>query len=185
MKEIFESKQPQIVYCDSGRAFVYVNEREVKVMESTQPDMELQEVTKYEYDVIKVTPKAKDEVSVLAELRSLKYAEIDAYDTSDNVNNFSFKGVGMWLNKETRNGLLMRLNAEDNAGKKKTTLWLGTQSFELTVKEGIQLLYSLELYASECFDNTAAHKAAVEELTDAEEIYNYDFTTGYPPMLVF
>ena len=114
---------------------------------------------------------------------SLEELLITRYDKSTAVNQFTYRGVPMWLDKETRNGLLIRLNAEDNAGKRKTTLWLGTQSFELGIEEGIQLLYALEVYASECFDVTAAHKAAAAALDDPDEILAYDFTAGYPPQL--
>jgi len=47
------------------------------------------------------------------------------------------------------------------------------------------MLSSLEIYALECYNQTATHKAAVEALTTAEEINNYDYTTGYPEKLTF
>ena len=39
------------------------------------------------------------------------------------------------------------------------------------------------MYALECFNVTASHKAAVSELTIIEEVEAYDFKAGYPKML--
>lgn len=119
------------------------------------------------------------------EAKSKKIFEINAYDSSSAVNEFTYQGVSMWLDKETRNGLLMRLNAEKAAGKTQTTLWFGTLSFTLDIDSVFSMIYALEVYASECYDRTAAHKAAVNTLTTVEAIEAYDYTTGYPSKLVF
>jgi hypothetical protein len=47
------------------------------------------------------------------------------------------------------------------------------------------MLVALEVYASRCFDTTAAHKAAVMKLTSVEAVLAYDFTQGYPDKLAF
>lgn len=39
------------------------------------------------------------------------------------------------------------------------------------------------MYALGCFNVTAAHKAAVEELTTIDEVLAYDYTKGYPERL--
>ncbi len=112
-------------------------------------------------------------------------ARISAYDKSDAVNQFSYNGVPMWLDKETRNGLIARLNAEKAVGKTTSTLWLGTQSFTITPDAGLQMLAALEVYASECYDKTAEHKAAVAALDDVSAILNYDIEDGYPQQPTF
>lgn len=112
-------------------------------------------------------------------------ARISAYDKSDAVNQFSYNGVSMWLDKETRNGLIARLNAEKAVGKTTSTLWLGTQSFTITPDAGLQMLAALEVYASECYDKTAEHKAAVAALDDVSAILNYDIEDGYPQQPAF
>jgi hypothetical protein len=91
----------------------------------------------------------------------------------------------MWLDKETRNGLIARLNAEKAVGKTTSTLWLGTQSFTITPDAGLQMLAALEVYASECYDKTAEHKAAVAALDDVSAILNYDIEDGYPQQPTF
>ena len=116
--------------------------------------------------------------------KKIKIEVINEYDKSSSVNSFIYNGVEMWLDKTTRNGLLLRFNAEKLAGKTETTLWFGTQSFTLNIDNGIQLLYALEVYASECFDNTASHIAAVEAMTSIDDVKNYDHTQGYPAKLI-
>ena len=44
----------------------------------------------------------------------------------------------------------------------------------------INMLIDLELYASQCFDNTHRHLYNVKQLTTIEEIEAYDHTLGYP-----
>lgn len=121
----------------------------------------------------------------LEEAKSKKIFEIESYDSSSAINQFTYKGVPMWLDKGTRNGLLMRLNAEKAAGKTETTLWFEITSFNLTIEDAISMLNLLEIYASQCFDRTASHKAAVNSLNTIEEVNNYDYTVGYPSKLVF
>ncbi len=45
------------------------------------------------------------------------------------------------------------------------------------------MLSALEMYALECFNVTAGHKAKVSALTTVEDVSAYDYTTGYPTML--
>lgn len=120
----------------------------------------------------------------LATAKKIKIDELVKYDSSSAVNEFTFSGLSMWLDKATRAGLLLRLDAEQKAGLENTTLWFGTQGFALPVATAFQILYALELYASQCYDRTAAHAAAIEQLTTKEEVEAYDFTVGYPDKLV-
>ena len=47
------------------------------------------------------------------------------------------------------------------------------------------MLIALELYASECYDNTQRHLAEVAKLDTIEAVNAYDYTTGYPSKLAF
>ena len=47
------------------------------------------------------------------------------------------------------------------------------------------MLYALEVYASQCYDNTQRHLATVNGLQSIEEVEGYDYTTGYPTKLEF
>lgn len=186
MKEVFDIKQPKISYCDLKQVYVRVNEEEIQVEEydGMESGEEPRLVTKFQYDVVLTTVDYPTEAHVISKMKELKHNEIIEYDSSSEVNSFIFKGVEMWLDKDTRNGLIMRLNAEKAAGRVETTLWFKTMSFTLGIDEGLQLLGALELYASACFDNTSNHLAELEKLSDVEDIFNYDYKSGYPEKLV-
>ena len=111
----------------------------------------------------------------------IKY--IEDYDKSDNVNSFSLNGKDVWLDKDTRVGLMNSTTIAKNLGNEKTTLWLGITKLEINCDVAIQLLSSLEMYALECYNVTASHKAEIEEITNIEDLLKYDYTKGYPNKL--
>ena len=111
--------------------------------------------------------------------------QITEYDQSEDVNSFTLQGKQMWLPKETRVGLVNSITIEKNAGKKTTVLWFGGEKYELPVDTALQMLSALELYALECYNVTAAHKAAVNALEGVEDVVAYDYTQGYPEKLNF
>ena len=111
--------------------------------------------------------------------------QITEYDQSEDVNSFTLQGKQMWLPKETRVGLVNSVTIEKNAGKETTVLWFGGEKYELSVDTALQMLSALELYALECYNVTAAHKAAVNALESVEDVVAYDYTQGYPEKLNF
>ena len=111
--------------------------------------------------------------------------QIAEYDQSEDVNSFTLQGKTMWLPKETRVGLVNSVTIEKNAGKETTVLWFGGERYELPVDTALQMLSALELYALECYNVTAAHKAAVNALESVEDVVAYDYTQGYPEKLNF
>lgn len=112
-----------------------------------------------------------------------KIAEITAYDTSDKVNGFILNKSLVWLDKATRVGLMNSTTIAKAVGQETTTLWLKGIKLVVDCDKAIQLLSALEMYALECFNVTASHKAAVGELKTIEEVKVYDYKTGYPKML--
>lgn len=112
-----------------------------------------------------------------------KIAEITDYDTSSSVNGFMLNGLLVWLDKATRVGLMNSTTIAKAAGQQTTTLWLKGIKLVVDCDKAIQLLSALEMYALECFNVTASHKAAVNELTTIEEVEAYDYKAGYPKML--
>lgn len=126
---------------------------------------------------------AKMDALKLEQAKVEKIAEITAYDTSSSVNGFLLNGVLEWLDKATRVGLMNSTNIAKAAGQKTTTLWLGGAKFVIDCDKAIRLLSALEMYALECFNVTASHKAAVGWLMSLEEVEAYDYKTGYPKML--
>lgn len=128
--------------------------------------------------------KEKHDAAELAYAIRSKVAEIEAYDTSSNVNGFVLNGMTVWLDKATRVGLMNSTTIAKAAGQQTTTLWLGDVKLEVDCDKAIQLLSALEMYALECFNVTAAHKAAVTELKTIKEVEAFDVTADYPKQLV-
>lgn len=126
---------------------------------------------------------AKMDALKLKQAKVDKIAEIAAYDTSDKVNGFVLNGLLVWLDKATRVGLMNSTTIAKAAGQETTTLWLGGLKLVVDCDKAIQLLSALEMYALECFNVTASHKAAVCKLKSIEEVEAYDYKAGYPKML--
>lgn len=120
----------------------------------------------------------------LEQAKADKIAEITAYDTSDKVNGFVLNGLLVWLDKATRVGLMNSTTIAKAAGQQTTTLWLKGIKLVVDCDKAIQLLSALEMYALECFNVTAAHKAAVSELKIIKEVEAFDVTADYPQQLV-
>ena len=126
---------------------------------------------------------AKMDALKLKQAKVEKIAEITAYDTSDKVNGFVLNGLLVWLDKATRVGLMNSTTIAKAAGQQTTTLWLGDVKLEVDCDKAIQLLSALEMYALECFNVTAAHKAAVTDLKTIKEVEAFDVTADYPKQL--
>jgi len=131
-------------------------------------------------EYVEPVPTAEEK---LAQAKQQKIAEIEQYDTSDKVNGFSLNGAVVWLDKATRVGLMNSTTIAKAAGNKTTTLWLGEMKLEVDCDKAIQLLSALEMYALQCFNVTASHKAEVSDMTDVDKVLAYDVTAGYPAQL--
>lgn len=143
-------------------------------------------ISEYDEDEIQkafVEFSAKMNALKLELAKTDKVAEITAYDTSSSVNGFKLNGMLVWLDKAARVGLMNSTTITKAAGQKTTTLWLKGIKLVVDCDKAIQLLSALEMYALECFNVTASHKAAVSELTTIGEVETYDYKAGYPKML--
>lgn len=109
--------------------------------------------------------------------------QITAHDTSSAVNGFKLNGLTVWLDKDTRIGLMNSTKIAQSMGNATTTVWFGGISMTIPCDTAIMMLSALEMYALECFNVTAGHKAAVAQLASVEEVCGYDFTTGYPEQI--
>ena len=135
-----------------------------------------------EYDLVSEEWRERCKAT-LEKAKKEKLAAILAYDTSSDVNGFMLNGNKVWLDKETRVGLMNSIQITRDMGQDTTTLWFDGYKLEVRCDMAIMLLSSLEMYALECFNVTAAHKKAVSELTTIEEVEAYDYKTGYPKQL--
>ena len=135
-----------------------------------------------EYDLVSEEWQERCKAT-LEKAKKEKLAAILAYDTSSDVNGFMLNGNKVWLDKETRVGLMNSTQITRDLGHDTTTLWFDGYKLEVRCDMAIMLLSSLEMYALECFNVTAAHKKAVSELTTIEEVEAYDYKMGYPKQL--
>lgn len=148
---------------------------------STHQDPQYAEI---EY-LIRVDFGLEEEDTPLSKQKRKLINEINAYDTSDEVNSFFLNGIKVWLNKDTRVGLMNSLTIEKNSGKEESTLWFNNICITINCDAAIQMLSALELYALSCYNVTAQHRIAVQNLTTLEAAMSYDYTTGYPEKLSF
>lgn len=129
------------------------------------------------------TPEPPHLVPTLSDAIAGKVAEINAYDTSTSVNGFKLNGTVFWLDKATRVGLMNSTEITKAAGQETTDLWMDDVKLTIPCDTVIKLLSAIELYALECFNTTARHKAEVAELKTVEEVEKYDIKEGYPKQL--
>ena len=107
------------------------------------------------------------------------------YDSSKDVNIFYINNIPLWLDKITRAGLMLRLQAELSKNINETSIWFNSIEFKLTVNEAINLLYSIEVYASKCYDTTQQHINNINNITTMDELKNYNYKLNYPEKLFF
>lgn len=150
----------------------------------TVQDENTEEVKTYITKYVEVEKPINETPSAVNIIQELVTDEITKYDTSENVNSFSLNGLTVWLDKDTRVGLMNSTTIQKNAGLETSVLWLGTMALEVPCDQAIQLLSALEIYALECFNVTAEHKKNVLTLDNIDDLVSYDYTKGYPEKLV-
>lgn len=130
--------------------------------------------------------ETSEEQQALESEKERKIEEIEAYDTSDNVNGFFYDGQFMWLDRITRAVLANTISSAELLGQKTINIWYNdTICITLDCENAKLMLASLELYATSCYNVTATHKAAVRNMTKIEDIINFDITADYPNRLEF
>ena len=125
------------------------------------------------------------EGELLLKEKELIKNQITRYDSSEEVNMFYVNGIPVWLDKATRSGLMLRFQSEIALGKTNTSLWYNGIEFPLPLEMAMQMLYAIEVYASNCYDNTQKHLAEVDKLNTIDEVKEYNYKTGYPEKLQF
>lgn len=188
-KYYFNEAQPRLTVGD-GVALLLINGKEETEISGGMHDGNGLATTEtvvrkvWVYDGVRLeTGGITSEAALTAAAQKMVLEQIDKYDTSPSVNGFMLNGLRVWLNKDTRVGLMNSTKIAKAMGKTTTTLWFGGMQIEVNCDKAIQLLSALEMYALECFNVTAAHKKAVAEMSTVESVLGYDFKAGYPQMV--
>ena len=121
----------------------------------------------------------------LAAAKAEKIAQIEYYDASENVEQFTINGTPMWLGHELRQQIRTSAEAYQSTGAENMTKVFNGTEFTFPIAVWIQMLNALEVYAAEALNTTERHKAAIEAMTSIEDVENYDYTLNYPEKLVF
>lgn len=135
-------------------------------------------------EVLTLTAPAPIDTPLAVAIRE-KLIEIDNYDASPEVNNFTFSGAAMWLTPAERANYARYVAAKESASIDTVCVPLAGQTAALPTVQAQQILSALELYAGDCYLVTEQHRAAVRALSTPEAVAAYDFRAGYPPKLNF
>ena len=121
----------------------------------------------------------------LREAKNIKLSEIESYDESPEVNGIIVNSNRVWIPADKRAILKTSVDAYKALGIETITkVWEGIE-YTATADEWLLMIAKVEVYASECYNTTARHKAAVEALGNIDDVEEYDYTLNYPNMLEF
>lgn len=125
-------------------------------------------------------PTPPTPVNPLEEAKAIRLALLAKYDTSSAVNGFTVGGVELWIPADKRAILRTSIEAYKALGEQSVTkVWEGVE-YTFPTDTWIYMINSVEVYASECFNTTERHRAAISALSSVADVEAYDFTTGYP-----
>lgn len=135
----------------------------------------------YEIERCELNPQE----DLLEHYKNIKIDEINTYDISENVNGFYLGEHLVWLDKETRACLMNTLNSAEIIGREEINIWFSGIYVTLHINEARNLLATLEIYATDCYNVTELHKVQVNALETIEQVINFDITADYPERLRF
>lgn len=126
-----------------------------------------------------------EDTSMISKSKDLLLDAITIYDLSSEVNSFSLNGQPAWFDKVLRNSIERQILARQALGQETAPIAYETFLFEIPIEAGLGMLNQLEVYASDCYNQTIRHKAAVEGMSSIDNLLGYDYKTGYPEKLSF
>ena len=137
-------------------------------------------------------PKVEDPTpaQLLEQERQTLIDLINQYDNSEAVNSCIIKYGGSqikyWANKTERSSLKTAI--QDCLAMNRTEYRLDLRDIGIYISVNcemlLQMLSALEVYAIDCYNKTTDHIFNAQALQTIEEIKNYDYTKGYPELLV-
>lgn len=161
----------------------------IRVLPVEKTDAEGNQQIESVEDKIDHEPKKADfsalEAKWLSANKRWKKRELCDYAKTDAVKVFELNGVRGWLDSEQRVSIRTAVADKAAAGRESVTIYLAGVGVEMTPAKAEEILAAVEVYASDCYDVTENHKAAVDALTTADAVEAYDYAAGYPEPLQF
>lgn len=114
-----------------------------------------------------------------------KLMQIENYDASPNVEQFTINGTPMWLNHEVRQQIKTSVEAYIATGAQTVTKIFDGVEYTFPCETWLQMLTALEVYAAEALNATERHKINIQNLTTVKKVRDYDYTINYPEKLNF
>ena len=195
LKYGYKPTQYEVLNNGTIRVFYYSEQfiEPTTILDGETMEEFVEETTSWLCEIVEITDKVvakrlKNNPNDLDCQKWLLRQRIIAYDSSVHVNSFDFYGKTMWLDKATRVGLFLRFDSEKRAGKEFTTLWYDGVEYTLPLfgeMSASDVLAHIEVYASQCYDNTQRSLAEIEGLDTVDELVSYDYTSDYPQKLIF
>ena len=189
-KYYFDEAQPRLTVGDGVVLLLVNGKQETEIMDGMPNENGLATTEAVErkvwvYDGVRLeTGGMTSEAALTAAAQKMVLAEIEKHDTSSAVNGFILNGERVWLDFELRDRVYQGNERLQRIGRTDTTLWLGDHCYNLSIEQAQNIISHIEAYAKDCYNVTAAHKAAVENLQTVEEVLAYDYTAGYPEVLM-
>ena len=121
----------------------------------------------------------------LAAAKAEKIAQIENYDASSAVEEFTINDVPMWLGHELRQQIRTSAVAYRASGYTDMTKVFNGAEFTFEIDVWLQMLNALEVYPAEALNTTERHKNAINAMDNIQDVIDYDYTQDYPTKLEF
>lgn len=143
------------------------------------PDATVEEVFNTEFNT-------EIHIKTLEEVKEDKLLEISNYDISPAVNSFTINGeITTWFTKTDRVSYKNSIDSAKLLGVNELSLFVNGILMTIPTQTAERLLAAIQLYADACYIVTQQHINIINNMTEIEDIDNYDYTVGYPERLNF
>lgn len=143
----------------------------------------------YEWGFREWVEPAPTPQQLLERAKSSKLADIQAYDSSEEVNSFTISMNGntmsAWLTPDKRSDYKNSLDSAELLGMTEVHPVFNGVALTIPTQTAKMALAKIQLYANQCYGVTEKHKAAINALETVEEVEAYEYKTGYPERLRF
>lgn len=125
-------------------------------------------------------------IRTLEDAKNEMIANIDAYDSSINVNGFTVNNeIEAWFTADERSNYKSSIDAAKLLGVETLSFFINDIEMTLPTESVEYMLAQIQLYADQCYIVTKQHKLDVNALETIEEVDAYPYMNGYPQRLNF